>query len=232
MLMLCSTDSAPQFTPSWQLFFMTCLDLVPCAQALDKCFDQQVDVCKAMRDCSFDTAALHKVGSAATCLLCESLQTWFVCSQRSATGHERTGHERLSGLGRGATPGETPIEPPVAGRCPVTVPLSTCGVQAIVAPVHSNTSSTRTSVSPAPPHCTGLHHMLSGRSRGHLTCMPDARAHTAQVLAEHFYHEGRMDAGDVFVTEAGVPGGALLHQRYAALHGVMRQVCEGWQGGG
>ncbi|MEW5297956.1 MAG: hypothetical protein WDW36_001130 [Sanguina aurantia] len=82
------------------------LGITRLSKALDKCFDQQVDVCKAMRDCSFDTAALHK------------------------------------------------------------------------------------------------------------------------VLAEHFYHEGRMDAGDVFVTEAGVPGGALLHQRYAALHGVMRQLRE------
>lgn len=36
-----------------------------------------------------------------------------------------------------------------------------------------------------------------------------------------------MDVGDVFVMEAGVPDGALLHQRYAALHDVMRQVCEG-----
>ncbi|MEW5312091.1 MAG: hypothetical protein WDW38_003745 [Sanguina aurantia] len=37
------------------------LGITRLSKALDKCFDQQVDVCKAMRDCSFDTAALHKL---------------------------------------------------------------------------------------------------------------------------------------------------------------------------
>lgn len=47
-----------------------------------------------------------------------------------------------------------------------------------------------------------------------------------QIIAQHLYHEGRMDVGDVFAAEAGVSDGALLRQRYAALHEVVKQVCE------
>lgn len=63
------------------------------------------------------------------------------------------------------------------------------------------------------------------------------RAHVPrpQVIAEHFYREGRFELGDSFAREAGVPGGAELKAPYMDMHRVLQRVGGraggGWGGG-
>jgi hypothetical protein len=46
----------------------------------------------------------------------------------------------------------------------------------------------------------------------------------AQVIAEHFYREGRFQLGDAFVEEARVAGADAIKAPYVSLHGVLQQV--------
>lgn len=48
-----------------------------------------------------------------------------------------------------------------------------------------------------------------------------------QVVAEHLFHEGQFEIGDVFVGEADVAGGEALKAPYASMHAVLQQVSEG-----
>ena len=50
------------------------------------------------------------------------------------------------------------------------------------------------------------------------------RALCTQVVAEHLYHEGHFDIGDVFVEEAGVPDGQDLKQPYARMPTVLEAL--------
>jgi hypothetical protein len=48
-----------------------------------------------------------------------------------------------------------------------------------------------------------------------------------QVIAEHFYREGRFELGDTFVSEAGVAGAEAIKAPYVSLHRVLQQVRAG-----
>lgn len=53
-----------------------------------------------------------------------------------------------------------------------------------------------------------------------------------QVLAEHFYREGRFDLGDLLAREAKLPNGAeQLKAPYSAMHKILTQVPLVGQGG-
>lgn len=45
-----------------------------------------------------------------------------------------------------------------------------------------------------------------------------------QVIAEHLFHEGLFEIGQLFVQEAGVAGGEELKQPYASMHTVLQEV--------
>ena len=50
-----------------------------------------------------------------------------------------------------------------------------------------------------------------------------------QVVAEHLFHEGRFDVGDLFAGEAGLgaEAAAALKQPYVAMHSVLQEVRRG-----
>mmetsp|Transcript_2254 Transcript_2254/g.5059 ORF Transcript_2254/g.5059 Transcript_2254/m.5059 type:complete len:392 (+) Transcript_2254:89-1264(+) len=48
-----------------------------------------------------------------------------------------------------------------------------------------------------------------------------------QVIAEHFYREGRFEIGDVFAREAGIPHADALKQPYIAMHEILSQIKSG-----
>ena len=45
-----------------------------------------------------------------------------------------------------------------------------------------------------------------------------------QVIAEHLFHEGLFEIGQVFVEEAGVEEGEALKRPYASMHTVLQEV--------
>lgn len=47
----------------------------------------------------------------------------------------------------------------------------------------------------------------------------------AQVIAQHLFHTGNFRVGELFVQEAGVPGGEALKEPFTALHEILVQVC-------
>lgn len=62
---------------------------------------------------------------------------------------------------------------------------------------------------------------------------PDARIACAQILAEHFYREGKFELGDTFALEAGIPAdsAARLKQPYISMHDILQEVRPGaWHG--
>ena len=65
---------------------------------------------------------------------------------------------------------------------------------------------------------------------GQVIRWPPACPPSAQVIAEHLFHEGLFDIGRAFVGEAGVPGGDALQRPYASMHGVLQEVGGGGRG--
>lgn len=45
-----------------------------------------------------------------------------------------------------------------------------------------------------------------------------------QVIAEHFYREGRFSSGDTFCREAGISSSEQLKEPYTAMHKILQQV--------
>jgi hypothetical protein len=45
-----------------------------------------------------------------------------------------------------------------------------------------------------------------------------------QVIAEHFYREGRFSSGDTFCKEAGISSSEQLKEPYTAMHKILQQV--------
>jgi hypothetical protein len=45
-----------------------------------------------------------------------------------------------------------------------------------------------------------------------------------QVIAEHFYREGRFEIADQFVAEAGVVGAAESKEPFIQVHNVLKEV--------
>ena len=45
------------------------------------------------------------------------------------------------------------------------------------------------------------------------------------MIAQHLFHTGNFRVGELFVQEAGVPGGEALKEPFTALHEILVQVC-------
>ena len=45
-----------------------------------------------------------------------------------------------------------------------------------------------------------------------------------QVVAEHFFREGRFEAGDTFAGEAQLLNADALKQPYIAMHSILKEV--------
>ena len=54
---------------------------------------------------------------------------------------------------------------------------------------------------------------------------PDEHVGAVQVIAQHLFHTGNFRVGELFVQEAGVPGGDALKEPFTALHEILVQVC-------